>query len=335
MDETCKQLNISYVVFNTSWDDYLLQRGSHNEGTLFNTAGSAGTSGSLYLTYLRNSLASLAIFGMPAAASIEIWVLELVSNSFCDRLRAALKGVLPEDRYRIRPVEAALVEHLIDFELQQPPQLHKSPNKIHEFLLYYVMASVKEPYLFIPDVDTLFLKAGLIECALGLLRSNPLAASCSFMDRPREIQRPTDRIIIPERMHTVALFFEVAALRALVDLEQDLALQLDFSSRTGQLDDEATRQFFVTQRHCDTLSFLTELLKQGESGSHLVDLNARVTGYFEASAMTLGCESFLHGKYLDPNLHRIFQDNFARFPETSANYQRTVNFCLSLPAIGS
>lgn len=332
MDEICMPLNISYVVFDTSWENYLAQRGFPNEEFLYNTPCGAQTDACLYLTYLRNSLATLTFSGLPGSAVINIWVLKLASNSFCDELRAALKGIVPEDRYRIRPIETSLLEHLINYELHQPAHIHKSPNKIHEFLLYHVMSTVEEPYLFIPDADTLFLKRGIIEQALGLLRRDPIAVACSFMDTAREIQRNTGLLTIPERMHTVALFFKVAELRAMIDLEHDVALQLDFSARIRQLDG-AIRQFFETHRQSDTLSFLTELLKQTAGGGSLLDLNATVKGYFEAAAMTIGCESFLHGKYLDPHLHRLFLDNFARDPITLGEYQRAINYCLSLPVI--
>jgi hypothetical protein len=324
------QLNISYILFNVAWDDYLVHKGRGNAGR------QAGTplkhDSRLYMTYLRNSIITLCNSNLPMPAIIDIWVLELEDNRFCELIDANLRPLLPGESFRVRRISADLVRHLIDYELARPGGDHKSPNNIHEFLMYHVLGTVGEPYVYLPDVDTLFLTGEFIHHNLQLLRSRPGAIAVSFMDRSREIPLRGSVVQIPERMHTVSIFFNVAALHERVDLAKEMALQLDFPTRAGLLKNDATRAFFLKHQHADSLSFLTEQLKQ-DGDDLLLSAEEGLSLYFEDSALTIGCPHFIHGKYLDLAIHNILVRNFGGRKDVLLRYQWAYNFVTSLPPV--
>lgn len=136
-------------------------------------------------------------------------------------------------------------------------------------------------------------------------------------------------------MHTIFLALDAGRLCRLVDLGSDLARQDDFNARIRSIRDEARQEFYRHSRWSDTLSFLTEYLTGNFECDLTVDLGHVFEDYFEAGFMTIGCEAFLHAKYLDPEGLEILERSLADRPRVRLGYRRMRNLLGMLHAAGS
>jgi hypothetical protein len=312
---------VHYILLNPSWPEFL---GGHRIDNANRPRGrtSYGEGLTEYLVYLRNSVRALLMHG-PEGVSLVVDVVALDGQPCPEAaIRNACQG-LPQDRLRVQTLAGPAVRDLVARELARPAAAHRSPNAIHEYALYHLLLHSQHPRLAILDVDTLMLKPGLLEWVAADLEQNPQRCAAAFTEPERAGGS------LRARMHTVALFFDTARSRLRFPLGQDAALLAGGLSRLELLRDPAVRAHYQETQRMDALSMLTEQMLQEGEPSPLLDLNRCSGTYFETDGLILGCEFFVHAKYLERIQFQALKGALGRHPEDARNFLRTFNRVVS------
>lgn len=303
----CVQAKVVYILFNEPWELFLRKQGIPDAEIYSSNRPVVIRSDNESLVYLQNSIRSLLEYNAAHCCELEILLVDLAGGG-SEKLLAALNEITRAEggekaAIRIAEIPQATIGHLIDAELKSGAA-HKSPNKIHEFIIFETMLGCADRYLYISDIDTLYFGDGFIPWCANLL-SDGDKAMCAFVERAAG--RPA---YFPDRMHTVSLFVDTHRLRGLIDLPSEKERIFDFDAKVAALKDRREKNYFLTARRSDTLSFLTSSLRHNFGGDLVAAFNDSSRLFFEDSLLVMGNEYLAHGKYLYEPIQEIMMKNY-------------------------
>ena len=211
------------------------------------------------------------------------------------------------------------IRRFIDIELGRNSP-HRSPNKIHEYVIFRLIHNSTKKYLYISDCDTLYLQNDYLKICKQIVGSHNKAI-VSFIDS----NRVPEVKYVPSRMHTVSLFIDIDKINSLFDMEQEIKDSFDFETRAKRVKNQLDRNYFLTTRSADTLSLFTVDLERGWSDNYLADVSHFVEYSFEDAMLVLGNEYFAHAKYFDINAMNLLKKNYKQNSTLNRNLIKTLD----------
>jgi len=302
-----EQARVVYIIFSEPWELFLKKQGAPDAEIYSRNRPVLIRSDNESLTYLQKSIRSFLEHNAAHCCELEILLVELAEGDSED-LFLALKDIAGDEKsekvdIRITKFQQAKIAHLIDAELRSN-SAHKSPNKIHEFILFETMLGCADRYLYISDIDTLYFKDGFIPWCTSLL-SDEQKAICGFVERA-----DGKSVYCPDRMHTVSLFIDTLRIRSLVDFAVEKDRIFDFDAKVSELKDRREKNYFLTARRSDTLSFLTSTLRHNFEMDLVAAFNDFSRLFFEDDLLVMGNEYLAHGKYLYAPIQEIMMKHY-------------------------
>ena len=302
-----RRVKIVYVLFAQPWELFLTEQGVSATQVFGPARPVVMRSNEETLAYLRQSLRSFLAHNPERQYDIEVALVELTATN--DAMAAAVEALVAGERregasVQVVRIPRTAIEHLLAVELKCNSG-HASPNKIHEFVLFDAMQRCESKYLYVSDIDTLYFGQGFVSWCEDLLTQGNKAV-CAFVDRTSGKTH-----YAPDRMHTVSLFINMERLRSVIDLPREQDAILDFDGRLARLTDRREKNYFLTARRRDTLSFLTSSLRHDFGDDLVVAFNDTSSFYFEDGLLVLGNEYLVHGKYFYQQIREIIARNYA------------------------
>jgi hypothetical protein len=290
--------SVVYTLFNDGWNLVARNKRHQSGGAL----GPEDKTHELprYLDYLAHSLISLHATTAPAGEIcvrlVEISPEGIAPAKVARFLASRVPQIAPQVRIEVVPLDRTLP--FIEEMLALPPTLYRSPNRLHEFLMLDAIKTARLPYVAIVDSDVLFMARDALWLVGAALAKAPGKSIAAFLERSLDKPRPEGTLRTRERMHSVLLLADARAF-ARFSFEPFLR-RSSLEERVAVLADTSVRDYYLGCRVLDTLSLVTDWLREG-GADRILDLSTLMPRYREAGKLTIVSEWMIHAKYLDPS----------------------------------
>ena len=320
MTNRCKA-NISYIIFNSHWDTYIGNTINQSREPLDEALDT-----DKYFTYLENSLLTLKRHHDLELYRITIWLVELQPDEISGhQLMERLTSRIPGITFDVHTIGYPHIQHLIQEAREVALDDYRSPNELHELLLFFILEQTPEPYLLVVDCDVLFIKDAALDYLLGLLKAEADKVAGAFLEQPGYRPFLEAGTLSRERMHSVMLVFDVVRVRELFDLRSLISTR-DFMQQVALINNQQARQYYRRYMVKDTLSFFTEYLKDSSHGDLLLNLNTALDGFHEGGKLTILCDYLVHAKYLESDGRRYLRAALESLDQGDSGVQYALQF---------
>jgi hypothetical protein len=303
------QAAVVYFVFNDGWDFVVGNR--RNPAGRYLSAPDRAQALPRYLNYLAHSLTSLRReHGDDVVVSVRL--VEIAEEGISsDELAHLLAARVPGAPVPIEVVPWAWTRPFVEEASQTPPELYRSPNRMHEALILDILRTADRRYLAIVDPDVTFLTRGALWQIGAALVADPGKAVAAFIERGHDKPWQGGVVRTRDRIHSVVILADTAALR---DFPFEPFVRVSsLDERLVAVSDPSVREHFATSRVLDTMALLTEWLRASGT-DRLLDLRTVVAGYHEGQMLTIVCELLLHAKFLDLVAVQAIRETLAGVP---------------------
>ena len=285
-----KSIEINQIIFNNAWDSVVGNTVNQSLGTIKRTGSD------LYISYLCNSLRNLQATHNLKQYRIRIWLVMISEYGMKEReLKEAIRKFVPYIDFETFVIPHSRISPYINNARLIPDKLYKSPNELHEFLLFLIVRLSSAVYTVIYDPDILFYKKDALEIAVETLKKSPESWVAGFLES--RVKRPFGGRFIHarERLHTVFLIFDSNKFkRGFMDTTD---WSPDSLTKAENINSAECVEYYTKYKFFDTLSVFTDYLKFNFSINRLLSLN-EYHGFIESHKLTIVSDILIHCKYL-------------------------------------
>ena len=179
-----------------------------------------------------------------------------------------------------------------------PTGVHRSPNRLHEFVLLDILRHTDRRYVAFVDPDVLFVGNGAIDRVFDYLEQDPARWAAGFIDRERPQPWGSDWITTRDRLHSIAAFFNASVMQQRFPFQRYFDAQ-SFEEQLDLLCTYEAAEHYRKVRMLDTLSLVTEYLRTRCDVDRVLDLSTRVERCAEGQMLTVVSDLLVHAKYLE------------------------------------